>query len=130
MTKHLPPLLSFEHSELLRLSTFGAFVILVRLPRDLFAFLEIELAGGEDRNGFDALDLFWNPQVWDAGIVKFACAALQDRHLRRSIAQALRLWLRLAPHDGNRALISSRQAEEIDDFAFDCFVRHHFAADL
>jgi hypothetical protein len=42
------------------------------LPRDLFAFFEIELAGGEDRNGFEALDLFWNPQVWDAGIVKFA----------------------------------------------------------
>ena len=38
----------------------------------LFAFFEIELAGGEDRNGFNALDLFWNPQVWDAGIVKFA----------------------------------------------------------
>ena len=36
-----------------------------------FAFSEIEFAGGEDRDGFDALDFFWNPQIGDAGFVKF-----------------------------------------------------------
>ena len=36
----------------------------------------------------------------------------------------------LHPHDGNRALVSSGQGEEIDNFAFDCFMRHHFATDL
>jgi hypothetical protein len=52
----------------------NAFVILNSsfvIFHNLFAFFEIELAGGQDRDGFDTLDLFWNPQVWDAGIVKF-----------------------------------------------------------
>ncbi|PYK41222.1 MAG: hypothetical protein DME60_04380, partial [Verrucomicrobia bacterium] len=53
------------HSSILRHCSFVIF-------RKLIAFFEIEFAGGEDRNGFDTLDLFWNPQVWDAGIVKFA----------------------------------------------------------
>jgi len=38
--------------------------------REFLAFCEIELAGGEDRNGFDALHAFGNPQVWDAGFMK------------------------------------------------------------
>src|SRR5207237_3831416 len=38
---------------------------------ELLAFFEVEFAGGEDGDGFDALDALWNPQIWNAGIAKF-----------------------------------------------------------
>jgi hypothetical protein len=39
--------------------------------RKLIAFFEIEFAGSEDGDGFDALDALWNPQIWNASIAKF-----------------------------------------------------------
>jgi hypothetical protein len=39
--------------------------------REFLTFFEVKFAGGEDRDGFDALNMFRNPQVWDAGFVKF-----------------------------------------------------------
>src|SRR5439155_12492899 len=35
------------------------------------AFFQIEFAGGEDRDCLDALDILWNPQVWNTCFLEF-----------------------------------------------------------
>ena len=42
----------------------------LQIMSQLLASSDIEFAGGENGNYFDALDAFWNPQVRDTRLVK------------------------------------------------------------
>src|SRR5207245_11038128 len=38
---------------------------------DFVAFLQVQFPGSENWNCFNAVDLFWNPQVWNTCFLKF-----------------------------------------------------------
>jgi hypothetical protein len=75
------------------------------------AFFEVEFAGGEDGDGFDALDAFWNPQIWNAGIAKFVAQLRKIDIYRAEQHDSFTFRFVCHANDGNDAFIFSRELE-------------------
>src|ERR1700730_2692314 len=98
--------------------------------KNFVAFFKVEFARGEDGDRIDALDLFRDPQVRDAGFVKLVAQPGKIEIYRTEKHERLTFGLVSHAHNRNRALIFSGKIEQIDNFLLDRLVWHHFAADF
>ena len=81
---------------------------LLPFGNQFLAFFEIEFPRGEHGDGFDALDVFRYPQVWDTSFVKFFTELIKIDIYRAQQDERFAFGFVLHSHDCERPFISSR----------------------